>query len=99
MKDENTILPVIGCMAEMLFHTLAKRLSGHVTHHLLNSKLRWGWFLKVLIRDPRFWTNTFPLPEMPAADWTNIGMCFTSIRASWAVQSGISLVQACASQF
>src|SRR5688572_33404670 len=74
MKDGNTILHDIGCMAEMLLLTLAKRLSGHVTHHLLNSKTRWGWFLKVLIRDHRFWTNTFRWPEMPVADWTNIGM-------------------------
>src|SRR6187402_2301982 len=59
MKDGNTILHDIGCMAEMLLLTLAKRLSGHVTHHLLNSKIRWGWFLKVLIHDHHFLTNIF----------------------------------------
>src|SRR5687768_16566930 len=73
-KDGNTILRDIGCMVETLFHILVKRLSGHVTHHLLNSKTRRGWFPKVLIRVHRFWTNTFRWPEMPVADWTNIGM-------------------------
>ena len=41
MKDGNTILHDIGCMAEMLLRILAKRLSAHVTQPF-DLKTRWG---------------------------------------------------------
>src|SRR5690606_5224089 len=58
-KEKSTIQPVIGCMAEMLFHKNAKRLLGRVMQHRLNLKNKWEWFPKVSIHDHRLWTNTF----------------------------------------
>src|SRR5690606_8909026 len=90
MKDGNMTVHDTGCMEGMLFLTLVKRLLVHVMLLLLISKHRWEWFLKVLMRDHRLWTNTFRWPGMPVVDLMNIGMSFTSIHASWVEQSGIS---------
>jgi beta-galactosidase len=60
-------------VAEMPFRMSCEEIIGHVPINLLTSKKQVGWFLESVDPRPSFMDDTFPLLEMPEADWTNIG--------------------------